>query len=326
MSDPDDRNKILIKFEIHVPVGAGQAPVILNAPPSPPATPGPAAPPAVVEPPKAPAAVHQVTQSGRIPAMVGIIQPGATAQVKAGTNTTEGVICVTAHETPDLWDRLPVDVYCKIVSPSEPIPPDPTASGVNATRATQAEEGKWDNWKIDELGTAPCRWEGSGTGLPFSELVVWRRYPNETFWNLEVRSFRGKCTLLTFCEENALHVFDTVPAVVELLANGFGNALGPLNGRWQLPRVEQTAPGKTAWSSGGDGVVSPRIQLHGPSCDGRTMSLELACGGKRLTYKLAATDFRPLGENRFRWCNQESPPRECSFPAELTVTPARGDA
>lgn len=303
MSDHHDDNKVLIKFEIHVPLGVGVSPVIVNSPP------GAVAPK---------------------PAHGGIDQPVACAKVKTTSPNTNGVICVSVTEAPDAFGRLPVDVYCKIISANDPIPRDPTAAGVGATHVPPNSTGSYSNWHLNELGTAQCAWAGSCTELPFNELVVWRKYPSENFWTIEVRAFRGQCATTTDCSYSAAgavaQVFDTIPAAIEVISQGFGGKLEPLNGRWLLPRVERTAAGEVIWSCGGDGESHPRVQLHGQSCGDQPMSLELACAGQRLVYTLERAAFRPLGENRFFWSRQESIPRDCSFPTQLVVIPARGES
>jgi hypothetical protein len=250
--------------------------------------------------------------------------PGGLANVMAPTGSTNGVICVVA-EGEVFSGLVPNAVKCEIFSPGASIPSSPDGGAV---AATPGSTGDFTNWSIDSLGGASCLWSATGTNhLPNNELAIWRMFPGETDWTLEVQSFRGQCALVTDCVRvGQPPVFDTVPRALELLVKGFTGALHALNGTWLLPHFPKIAAGVLSWICGGDGISSPRIEVSGNNCGCDPMELHLTHGGRRLVYTAAREAFNPLGENRFTLRSDPGLPRDTQLPTALVVKPAASRA
>src|SRR5215204_2189169 len=160
MSDASD-NKILIKFEIHVPVGAGQNSVVVQpealrqAAAAAPASPAPAAP--------SPALMQVVPSITMTP--TSVTTPGGRAKVKVVGTNTSGVICVTnSNDTSTLG--IPLNVFLNVLplGSSIPAPPLSTATPDGVQAETVPAGGDYTNWKHDAVGGAIC--EPPSTGLP----------------------------------------------------------------------------------------------------------------------------------------------------------------
>ena len=221
MSDASD-NKILIKFEIHVPTGAGQTPVVVQSESS------EAAVRASATPAPSPG-LTQVSQSLTI-VPTRLTLPNGRAKVKiVGTNTV-GVICVTnANDTSVLG--IPLDVYLKVLPLGSPIPAPPLSTAIpDGVQAQTVPAGSdYTNWRHDAVPDAVC--EPPSTGFPVcnNTLIVYRKYPGQSHWARELVDFRGECSNVTDCEAGtnivlpiAARVLDTVPEAMEVIARGFG--------------------------------------------------------------------------------------------------------
>ena len=313
MSDNND-SKVIIKLEIQVPLGAGQAPVVIQY------TPASTTPP-VVAPVARTMAMHG-DAAARDPANVN-------ARVRvAGSGATTGDICVTASDDQDELGRIPVDVKAAILVPGNDIPGAPPLGTPLVTPLPDSLGNlTYLNWWIAQLGTANCAWSGSGTGLPFNELVIWRLYENEGFWTIEIIAFRGICTTVTDCEydsavQASLGRLETTTQAWQIKCEGFGSGFAAFNGVWELPRSTSTKSGRVSWLAGGDGVSQPQMEMRADECGCEPLELRLSLGGNRIVYRLPRADLNPLGGNCFRWGNDVGHPAGVRFPTELTAVPA----
>jgi len=322
MSDASD-NKILIKFEIHVPVGAGQTPVVVQPEAlRQAAAPAPAAPPA-----PSPALMQAVQSITMTP--TSVTTPSGRAKVKVVGTNTSGVICVTnSNDTSTLG--IPLNVYLNVVplGVSLPAPPLSTATPDGVQAETVPAGSDYTNWKHEAVGGATC--EPPSTGLPVcnNTLIVYRKYPGQSHWSRELIDFRGECSDVTDCESatNALlpvaaGPIDTVPDALQVIARGFGGALQILNGKWILRRLRQAAAGNLAWVSGGDGQHQPRAELRGNACGCDPVELSFACGGKRIVYRASREQFNPLGASRFVRGDPSEALAGSECPSEMQVVP-----
>ena len=318
-------NKILIKFEIHVPVGAAGAPVVIN--------PAPAAVPlsgasTTVPNAAAPTVLPSQSQPGdRKTKSYAVVQPGDIARVKvSGTGSATGAICVTAANDTAPYGIRPDRVVCLVLSnASDPIPHTPTGATGERDAVPAAPSTDLTNWIVAELPDARCS-AGTGTNLPFNEVVIWRKFDGEDIWTVEVRGFRGTCATNTECEDGGSSpvTADAAARVWELVAKGFSGVFSPVNGIWHLIGCRRSPQGSMAWSSGGDGVSKPRIVLTSFGCGGKPMELAVSCAGHRLVYDVPHGRFNPLGSNRLQLSGNSRPPQGAIVPTELVVTPATG--
>lgn len=325
MSDPPTDNRILIKFEIHVPVHCGQPVAVVQGVPA--GCGAPAQQSASVVP--APAAAVPAAVPRRF--LTSVDQPTDTALVKVtGTGATNGAICVTASNDKDPFLRIPDSVYCRIVDVNATVGHNPAADPQAVAATPTGPSGSYLSWRIDLLSTANCAYGASGTNLPYNELVIWRRWTGDGFYTIEFKPFRGLCTNRTNCEPEtaeefviAGHMLDTVPRALEVKATGFTGTLSGLNGVWQVSRCDRVAPGMVAWATGGDGVRAPRMDLFGKSCCSEPMELRVACSNQRLTYVCDRAQFNPLGANRFVLGPGQRPPQETCIPTEIHIAPSK---
>lgn len=345
MSDNHD-NKILIKFEIHVPVGAGSAPVVINppdaaapaaaAPAAAPAdqTPPVAAPPAPGPPAPGPAPQIAIHSAKRLipTVMNSLTSVSLPSLVKVPGSSTTGEICVQAQQDSDPACGAPLEVWVAVHPPGADIPATPPTT--TATQATPVPAGgSFFNWKADPVPGAQCEWPASGTGVTHgarNELIIWRRYSGEAHWSIEVIIFRGLCNnTATDCTYFALPTaqlaaqrLDTIPAALEVAARGFGGALARLNQTFRLTHLDSPAPGVVQWASAGDGDKVARAVLtcrtSGDVCE---LLLEVDC--KRIIYRLPAAGFQPLSANRLVWSGLRDGLDNSKFPTEVPVIPAQ---
>lgn len=331
MSDPSSDNKIIIKFEVHVPMTGGAPAVIMPQSVAQPA----AVPPAAVPAP-APAsggpflsctelAGLAVGSSPR--ALAGVTLPVDTALVKVTTNSQ--TICVT-HDQDSSILGVPVDVYVKVQPPAAPLPgvilADDTPPGLRAEPIGIG--GSFYQWRHLAVPNVACAAPGTGVVLPSNRLLVWRKYNLLPFWTRESVLFQGECSTMTDCDDERIkhgfaetsQVIDTAPVALCTLVQGFGGALCQLNGRWLLIRK----PGGThaTWSCGGDGHGTPRVELIADSCGCEPVKLRLSCAGVHALYSAPRKQFNPLGQSRFVRCGDPGALVGCDAPGELSVVPA----
>lgn len=327
MSDNHD-NKILLKFEIHVPVGAGQAPVVINPPAAaPPAAPSAAAPPAQAAAPVAAHSANVVMMPTIVSSLTSVSLPSL---VKVPGSSTTGEICVQAQQDSDPACGPPVEVWVAVHPAGADIPAVPPTA--TATQAT-AIGSSFSNWIANPVPGANCEWPASGTGVTHgarNELIIWRRYAGEPHWSIEVIIFRGICNNAgTDCTYFALPTaqlaaqrLDTIPAALEVAARGFGGALVRLNQTFRLTHLDSPAPGVVQWASAGDGdKVARAVLTCRTSADVCELLLEV--DGKRIIYRLPAAGFQPLSANRLQWSGRRDGLDNSKFPTEVPVTPAQ---
>lgn len=316
MSNESD-NKILIKFEIHVPILPGQKPEMIGIaePPCPPPLPSPPIPapsPAQVCPPK------------RRPAGVDL-----PCKVKVTGTNLSGVICATASGE----DPVPSEVWLRIVAPGAPFSGPDTFNDTSPTPlgapVMMGDPPTYSSWQADAVPNALCATPGTGIICPENDLVIWRKCQGDPTFSVQIIRFRGECSATTDCEDKcrgtssvaASRLIETMACAYRIEARGFGGPFAPLNGTWVVPRCPCAAEGYAAWASGGDGVHEPRIDLHGKLCGCDPWELRLCCGKCHVVYTCARDKFNPLGASRFVWCGERTSLSECVFPTELRVVP-----
>lgn len=319
MSDNND-NRVIIKFEIQVPTGGGQAPIVINPAPGPTPTPPQPAPG-----PSPPQPVSASTPIKLSPVLAALTSVGTPMLVKVNGLETTGVVCIQATNDLDPICGAPTDVRVAIHAPGSNITATPSGD-----TAAASVGGSFANWKATSVPGAKCNPPATGTGVGSArnELIIWRKYLGEPNWSIEVILFHGVCSDETDCDSYLLppaplppSAFDTVPASLELVGRGFGGFLEKLNQPLRLKYVAKQQPGQARWESTGDGVHEPRAELvcrqTGDVCE-----LRLYSAGRLIIYQLPPSSFQPLAANRLQWSGRRDGLENCKFPTDVQIVPA----